>query len=112
MGRKKKPKCGCSDCFNCPYDDCIVEDVQPKQSGPGRPRLPDGLVHQHQLEYARKHYQAHKEERKLLYKEYYQKNKARIQAQQKAYRERRNMNEQTKSKEYAGNTNKGDTSQC
>lgn len=108
----KKPKCGCGDCFNCPYDDCIVNEVQPKQNGPGRPKLPEGVVHQHQLEYARKHYQQIKEKRKAWYKEYYQKNKARIQAQQKAYRERIKLNDQIESEKYAGNTNKGDTAQC
>ena len=93
MGRKRKPRCGCSDCFKCPYDDCIAneKDMNIKR-GPGRPRLPDGLSKQHQLEYAKKHYQETKEQRSEYYKEYYKKNKERIKAQQKAYRERRTKN--------------------
>lgn len=98
MGRKRKPKCNHNDCFTCPYDDCIIGDFEVNQEGakdkrgPGRPKLPPGLVHKHQLEYARKHYQETKEERALWYKEYYQRNKEKIKKQQKEYRERRKAN--------------------
>ena len=93
MGRTKKPRCGHGDCFTCPYDDCIATtDDMKKKKGPGRPKLPDGVVHQHQLEYARKHYQQTKEARREYNKEYYLKNMERIKAQQKEYRARRKAN--------------------
>lgn len=96
MGRPKKPRCGHADCFTCPYDDCIAtkeDTLKGEKRKPGRPKLPPGVVHQHQLEYARQHYQEIKEQRKEWYKEYYKENRERIQAQQKEYRDRKKSGE-------------------
>lgn len=99
MGRKKKQVCEWDDCFTCPYEDCLqsesnissTDDFNPlKKRGPGRPRLPDGVSHQHRLEYLRRHYQETKEEKAKYFREYYQKNKERIRKQQKEYRRKRN----------------------
>jgi hypothetical protein len=91
MGRTRKPRCGHKDCLTCPYDDCIAteDELASSNRGPGRPKLPPGVVKQHQLEYAKRHYQETKEQRRQYYKEYYQKNKERIHAQQKEYRDKR-----------------------
>lgn len=83
-----------NDCFTCPFEDCKSNESQVIHTGKvGRPKLAPGVVHQHQLEYAKRHYQEIKEQRAEYYKDYYQKNKERIKAQQKEYRQRRKLNE-------------------
>ncbi len=101
MGRNTKPRCGHGDCFTCPYDECIAQskDLAEKHK-PGRPRLPEGVVHQHQLEYAKKHYQEHKEEKSAYYKQYYARKRAEIRAKQKEYY-RRKKNGETETREHA-----------
>lgn len=89
MERATKPRCGHGDCFTCPYDDCIVTEDVPKKRGPGRPKLPPGVVAQHQKEWRLKNYQEHKEELNEKSRKYYRENTDKVKAKQKEYRERR-----------------------
>lgn len=69
--------CEHSDCFTCPYDDCI-SDIGPmkERKKPGRKKLPPEELHKHRLAYNRKYNAEHKEKMGQYMKTYYQEHRA------------------------------------
>ena len=58
--------CEHSDCFTCPYDDCI-SDIGPmeQRKKPGRKKLPPEELRKHRLAYNRKYNAEHKIKKKI-----------------------------------------------
>lgn len=95
MGRKAKKivySCGCDDCFNCPYPDCIVNyvdtlkeaefsDTDNDNSGNSDKKRFD--KNEYNRKYMKKYYQEHKE----YYRQYWEKNRERQNEYLKKYRE-------------------------
>ena len=77
------PKCD-KDCFNCPYPDCIVDNDGSES------RDIDKILglRKKKLEYSKKYYRDHIEERREYGRAYYRKHKDSMYAYQKEWREK------------------------
>ena len=105
------------DCFNCPYEDCVVEGASAleiarserldakaaEDPGTAKPRRHGRQRSAYKSRYHREHrdkynainkayYQAHRKEISEWKHEYYLRNRERILAQQKEYRKRKKEN--------------------
>ena len=65
------------DCFTCPYADCIseTEPKTKKKSNRGRKAIPVDVKHRRKIEYDRKFYQAHREQKLAYAKKRYEERK-------------------------------------
>lgn len=108
------------DCFNCPYEDCVVEGesaleiarserldakaaeapgaAKPRRHGPQRSAYRSRYHREHRDKYNainKAYYEAHRQEIAEWKHEYYLRNRERILAQQKEYRKRKRENDGT-----------------
>ncbi len=58
------------DCFTCPYVDCVSEKGPRKKKS-----IPVAAKRQHKVEYDKKYYQAHKEQKRAYAKKRYEERK-------------------------------------
>ena len=93
------------DCFNCPYDDCICEEVTDRdlvevwkaESAAGL-RLNETLTDEEKRirsnEYQKRHRHKYKEHYRQYKAEYYEKNKEKLSEYTKKYRKKRALKNQ------------------
>lgn len=74
-------KCGCEDCFNCPYADCILNyddiEVEPIRGKRGRKKLPPEEKKARARERERRRYYSNLEYYRMLNREKYYRKKER-----------------------------------